>query len=67
MKPMKTLLTILTGMGMLATLGVLLAGMLGLTRADGNASRSNMLMRWRVILQGITLALFALLLLVSRH
>ncbi|NOG71490.1 HIG1 domain-containing protein [Roseicella sp. DB1501] len=64
---MKTLLTILTGMGMLATLGVMLAGMLGLIRADGNASRSNTLMRWRVILQGITLALFALLLLVSRH
>jgi hypothetical protein len=64
---MKTLLTVLVGLAMLATLGVMLAGMLGLTRTEGNAARSNLLMRWRVILQGVTLALFALLLLLSRH
>jgi hypothetical protein len=64
---MKTVLTILVGLCMLATLGVMLAGMLGLVRSDGNASRSNTLMRWRVVLQGVTLALFALLLLVMRH
>ncbi|TDH59058.1 twin transmembrane helix small protein [Dankookia rubra] len=64
---MKTVLTILVGIGMLATLGVMLAGMLGLVRSDGNAGRSNALMRWRVVLQGVTLALFALLLLVMRH
>ena len=69
---MKTLLTILTGIAMLATLGVMLAGMLGIARSDGNgsdgnAARSNTLMRWRVVLQGVTLALFALLLLVMRH
>jgi len=67
MDPMKTLLTILTGIGMLATLGVMLAGMLGLARTDGSPSRSNALMRWRVVLQGVTLVLFALLLLVTRH
>ena len=67
MDPMKTFLTILTGIGMLATLGVMLAGMLGLARTDGNANRSNALMRWRVVLQGVTLVLFALLLLVTRH
>ncbi|HEX2066579.1 MAG TPA: twin transmembrane helix small protein [Candidatus Thermoplasmatota archaeon] len=64
---MKTFLTILVGLAMLATLGVMLAGMLGLTRTEGNATRSNTLMRWRVILQGVTLALFALLLLLTRH
>jgi hypothetical protein len=64
---MKTALTILVGLCMLATLGVMLAGMLGLVRSDGNAGRSNTLMRWRVVLQGVTLALFALLLLVMRH
>ena len=64
---MKTVLTILVGICMLATLGVMLAGMLGLVRSDGNAERSNTLMRWRVVLQGVTLALFALLLLVMRH
>ena len=46
---------------MLATLGVLFAGLLGLVRNDGSATRSNQLMRWRVILQGAALALFALL------
>jgi hypothetical protein len=67
MDPMKTALTILVGLCMLATLGIMLAGMLGLVRSDGNASRSNTLMRWRVVLQGVTLALFAVLLLVMRH
>ncbi|MCO6414951.1 twin transmembrane helix small protein [Siccirubricoccus sp. KC 17139] len=63
---MKLFLGILTGIAMLATLGTLFAGMLGLVRQGGDAERSNRLMRWRVILQGITLALFALLLWVSR-
>lgn len=63
---MKTLLMILVGLGMLATLGVMLAGMVGLVRGDENGGRSNALMRWRVILQGVTLALFALLVLVMR-
>lgn len=61
---MKTFLTILVAIAMLATLGVLFAGMLGL--AKGNAERSNALMRWRVLLQGAALALFALLLMLSR-
>ena len=64
---MKTLLMILVGLGMLATLGVMLAGMVGLVRGDENGGRSNALMRWRVILQGVTLALFALLVLVMRN
>jgi NADH:ubiquinone oxidoreductase subunit 6 (subunit J) len=63
---MKTLLAILVVLGLLGTLGVLFAGMLGLVRTDGNGERSNALMRWRVLLQGITLILFVLLLLVSR-
>jgi len=63
---MITLLTILTGIAMLATLGTLFAGMLGLVRQKDDGARSNRLMRWRVILQGVTLVLFALLLAVSR-
>jgi hypothetical protein len=59
---MKTLLAILVALAMFATLGVLLAGMLGLVRGGGDPRRSNALMRWRVVLQGITLLLFALLL-----
>lgn len=58
---MITLLTILVVISMLATLGVLFAGMLGLARGGGNPGRSNALMRWRVMLQGITIVLFILL------
>jgi hypothetical protein len=61
---MKTVLIVLTAIAMLGTLGLLFAGMLGLARGDG--TRSNVLMRWRVILQGTALALFALLLTLSR-
>jgi hypothetical protein len=63
---MKLILTILVGLGMLATIGVLLAGMLGISRGEGDPMRSNRLMRWRVILQGVTIILFVLLLAVSR-
>ena len=63
---MKTLLVILVGLGMLATLGVLLAGLVGLAREGSNPERANALMRWRVLLQGATLALFALLVLLLR-
>lgn len=63
---MMTFLTILVALGLLATLGTLFAGMLGLVRHNENAARSNALMRWRVLLQGVTLALFALLLMLNR-
>ena len=59
---MRTILTILTGLAMLGTLGVLFAGMLGVVRGSGDPMRSNRLMRWRVVLQGVTLLLFMLLL-----
>ncbi len=62
---MVTLLTILVILGMLAVLGTLFAGMLGLAR-EGAAGRSNTLMRWRVLLQGVTIGLFVLLLLLTR-
>ena len=64
---MITFLTILLALAMLATLGVLLAGMLGLARSDADSGRSNRLMRWRVVLQGIALVLFVLLMAVARH
>ena len=52
---------ILVALLMFATLGVLFAGLFGLVRGGGNPARSNRLMRWRVILQGAALLLFALL------
>jgi len=66
---MITILTVLVALAMLATLGVLFAGMVGMTRGEeGPAAmaRSNALMRWRVTLQGVALALFALLLMLMR-
>lgn len=63
---MKTVLTVLLIIAMLATLGVLFAGMLGFARNDGNPQRANALMRWRVTLQGVALGLFVLLMLVGR-
>ena len=57
---MITVLTILVALAMLGTLGVLFAGILGISQ--GNPQRSNRLMRWRIILQGVTLLLFMLLL-----
>lgn len=62
---MITVLTILVALGLLATLGTLFAGMLGLAR-EGGAGRSNALMRWRVTIQGVTIGLFVLLLLLTR-
>ena len=60
---MTTLLMVLVGVSMLATFGVMFAGMLGLVRNEqAGGARSNTLMRWRVILQFVTIALFLLLL-----
>lgn len=63
---MKTALVILLGAGMLATLGVLFAGLTGMARGTGPA-RSNTLMRWRVILQAATLVLLALAMLLLKR
>lgn len=62
---MTTFLMVLLGVSMLATLGVMFAGMIGLVRHEqAGGARSNTLMRWRVILQFVTILLFVLLLLV---
>ncbi len=58
---MITFLTILVAVAMLATLGVLLVGIIGMVRGGGDPARSNRLMRYRVLLQGAALLLFALL------
>jgi Hypoxia induced protein conserved region len=62
----KTFLAILVALLMFATLGVLFAGLFGLVRGGGDPARSNRLMRWRVILQGAALLLFALLMTLLR-
>jgi hypothetical protein len=62
---MKTALTILVVLSMLATFGTMFAGVLGVGK-EGGAMRSNKLMRYRVLLQGVTLVLFVLLMAVMR-
>ena len=59
---MQTLLTILVAIAMLATLGVLFAGLIGMARGASGAT-SQKFMRSRVLLQGAALVLFALLML----
>jgi hypothetical protein len=54
------ILPYLIGFFALATLTVLVIGLLGMARGGSYKERSNILMRWRVGLQGITLALVAL-------
>jgi hypothetical protein len=65
MNGMTGFLTILLAITLLAVLGVLGAGTIGVVRG-GDPMRSNRLMRWRVILQGVALVIF-LLLILSRH
>lgn len=62
---MRLFLVVVIGILMLATLGVLIAGMVGMARS-GDPRRSNKLMRWRIILQGSALLLFALLMMLGR-
>jgi hypothetical protein len=62
---MKTALMILVVLAMLATLGVLFAGLVGLAR-NTEGTRQNRLMQARIGLQFVALALFGLLLLISR-
>ena len=63
--PMTNVLTVLLMITMLAVLGVLIAGFIGVARG-GDPRRSNRLMRWRVMLQGLALFIFVLLMLSRR-
>lgn len=63
---MKIALTIVILAAMLAVVGVLLAGLLGMARGDQSPSRSNKLMQWRIGLQGLALVLIALLMWIWR-
>lgn len=64
---MKTFLTVVLVIAMLAVVGVLLAGVIGLVRGGNDPRRSNKLMRARVVLQAVALGIFALLLLLLKN
>ncbi len=57
---MHAFLTVLAGLLMLATLGVLLAGAIGMARGV-DPRRANKLMQWRVLLQGCAIVLFIIM------
>jgi hypothetical protein len=63
--PMHTFASIAIGVLMLATVGVLFAGLIGMVRGDSGAA-SNRLMRYRVLLQGATLLLLVLFMSILR-
>ena len=63
---MTVLLTILLVLAMLGTLTVLGFGVASLLRG-GDPRRSNKLMQYRVVFQGLALLLFALLMMVFKH
>jgi len=59
---MKSILSGLLVIALIAVVGVLLAGIIGMVRG-GDPRTSNKLMRARIVLQAVALAIFALLLL----
>lgn len=62
---MKTFLTVLLVLALIAVAVVLLMGVVGMLRG-GDPQRSNKLMRWRVGLQAVALAIVALLMLMLK-
>jgi hypothetical protein len=60
---MKILLVILLCIDMLAVVVVMLVGAVGMANLSRNPQTSNLLMRWRVGLQGVAVLLVVLLML----
>jgi hypothetical protein len=66
MEAMKILLMILLGVDLVAVVGVMLVGAVGMANLSRSPQTSNMLMRWRVGLQGVGVVLVVLLMLTGR-
>jgi ABC-type uncharacterized transport system permease subunit len=66
MSPMESILTFLIPLAMLTTLVVLGFGVVQMIRG-GDPRRSNKLMQYRVVFQGIALLLFALLMMIFKR
>lgn len=62
---MRTFFSILIGLMMLATLGVLVAGMIGMVR-ETDPRKSNKLMQYRVAFQAGALLLLAILMMLLK-
>ncbi len=63
---MKTFLVILMVLCIVAVVGTLFAGLFNLAKPNHDPRLSNKLMRWRVVLQGAALLVFALLMTIYR-
>ncbi len=63
---MRTILFILLALDMIAVVVVMLVGAVGMANLSRNPRTSNRLMRWRVILQGIAIALAVVLMTTGR-
>jgi hypothetical protein len=66
MSVMQSLLTVLLPLAMLATLVVLGFGVVQMIRG-GNPRRSNKLMQYRIVFQGLALLLFAILMMAVKR
>jgi hypothetical protein len=60
---MRTILMILLGIDLVAVVAVMLVGAVGMANLSRSPQTSNMLMRWRVALQGVAVLLVVLLML----
>jgi len=63
---MSVILPVLIVVAMLGALGALAFGVYQMARG-GDPRRSNKIMQYRVLLQGVALALFALFMMIYRH
>lgn len=64
---MDTVMTIAIGLALLATLVVLIMGVLNLAKKDHDPRKSNKLMRYRVILQASAVAMIFIVLWLTKH
>lgn len=64
---MNTVMTIAIGLALLATLAVLIMGVLNLAKKDHDPRKSNKLMRYRVIFQAGAVALIFIVLWLTKH
>ncbi len=67
MYKMASILKVLMIVALGATFVMLVMGVVNLFRTSSTPEKSNQMMRWRVLLQALTLALFAVLLLVGKN
>jgi hypothetical protein len=58
---------VLLAIDMLAVVVVMLVGAVGMANLSRNPRTSNKLMRWRVILQGVAIALVVILMMTGRQ